>query len=44
MNRDIPKLLDSLSKTKFRGSFHLNSKMILYTKEKGINKIRKDAS
>ncbi len=43
MNRDIPKLLDSLSKTKFRGSFHLNSKMILYTKEKGIDKIRKDA-
>ena len=27
MNRDIPKLLDSLAKTKFRGSFHLNTKM-----------------
>ena len=37
MNKDIPNLLDSLAKTKFRGSFHLNTKMILYTKEKGGN-------
>ena len=43
MNKDISNLLDSLAKTKFRGSFHLNTKMILYTKEKGIDKIRKDA-
>lgn len=40
---DINKLLDSLSKTKFRGSFHLNNKMILYVKEKGLDKIRSDA-
>ena len=36
---DIDKLLDSLSKTKFRGSFHLNNKMKEYVKEKGMNKI-----
>ena len=41
--RDIDKLLDSLAKTKFRGSFHLNSKMKDYVKEKGIDKIEKDA-
>ena len=39
MNKDISNLLDSLAKTKFRGSFHLNTKMILYTKEKGIDNI-----
>ena len=43
MSKDIINLLDSLSKTKFRGSFHLNSKMILYVKEKGMDKIRRDA-
>lgn len=39
----IEKLLDSLSKSKFRGSFHLNSKMKDYVKEKGIDKIKSDA-
>ena len=43
MNNNINKLLNSLSKSKFRGSFHLNSKMKLYVKEKGINKIEEDA-
>jgi exodeoxyribonuclease V alpha subunit len=38
----IDKLLDSLSKTKFRGSFHLNKKMIDYVNDKGIDKIEKD--
>ena len=41
--KKIDNLLDSLSKTKFRGSFHLNSKMKLYVKEKGLDKIRLDA-
>ena len=39
----IEKLLDSLAKSKFRGSFHLNSKMKDYVKEKGIDKIKRDA-
>ena len=40
---NINKLLDSLARTKFRGSFHLNAKMKDYVKEKGIDKILKDA-
>lgn len=43
MNSSTDKLLESLSKAKFRGSFHLNSKMKIYVKEKGISKIEKDA-
>ena len=43
MNNNINHLLDQLSKTKFRGSFHLNSKMKDYVKEKGIGKIEIDA-
>ena len=39
----IEKLLDSLAKSKFRGSFHLNSKMKDYVKEKGIDKIKSNA-
>ena len=39
----IEKLLDSLAKSKFRGSFHLNSKMKDYVKEKGIDKINSNA-
>lgn len=39
----IEKLLDSLAKSNFRGSFHLNSKMKDYVKEKGIDKIKSDA-
>ena len=35
-------ILDRLSKSKFRGSFHLNKKMKEYVYEKGINKIRQD--
>jgi len=38
----IDKLLLSLSKSKFRGSFHLNDKMKEYVKEKGIEKIKQD--
>ena len=43
MKKDINALLDSLSKTKFRGSFHLNTKMKNYVKEKNIDKIKSDA-
>ena len=39
-NKDI---LYSLSKSKFRSSFHLNKKMKAYVKEKGIDLIRKHA-
>ena len=39
---DINRLLDSLSKTKFRGSFHLNKKMKEYVKDKGLDKIKND--
>ena len=40
---DIDRLLDSLSRSKFRGSFHLNKKMIEYVNTKGIDKIKSDA-
>ena len=43
MGNNIDKLLESLSKSKFRGSFHLNDKMKTYVIEKGITKIEKDA-
>lgn len=43
MNKNIESLLESLSKSKFRGSFHLNKKMKDYVKEKGLDKIRTDA-
>ena len=43
MNEKIELLLDSLSKTKFRGSFHLNKMMKDYVLNKGIDKICKDA-
>lgn len=36
---NIDKLLEGLSKTKFRGSFHLDEKMKRYVIEKGMNKI-----
>lgn len=40
---EIENLLLSLSRTKFRGSFHLNNKMKEYEREKGIDKIKSDA-
>lgn len=39
----IDQMIESLSKSKFRGSFHLNNKMKAYVKEKGINKVEKHA-
>ena len=38
----IDKMLLSLSKSKFRSSFHLNKKMIDYVNEKGLDKIKSD--
>ena len=35
-------ILERLSLSKFRSSFHLNSKMRLYVKDKGIDKIKSD--
>ena len=43
LKNNIEDLLDSLSKSKFRGSFHLNKKMKDYVKEKGMDKIKLDA-
>ena len=36
-------ILDSLSKSKFRSSFHLNKKMKEYVLEKGLDKIEEHA-
>ena len=43
MTNEIDRLLYSLSKSKFRGSFHLNNKMKEYVDEKGIDIVRKHA-
>lgn len=43
MTNNIENLLEALSKSKFRGSFHLNNKMKEYVKEKGLDKIESDA-
>ena len=42
MDDKILNKIDSLAKTKFRGSFHLNNKMKLYVGEKGLDKIEHD--
>lgn len=36
-------MLERLSKSRFRSSFHLNNNMILYVNKKGLDKIRNDA-
>lgn len=43
MEEFINAKIEALSKTKFRGSFHLNNKMKNYVSEKGINEIEKHA-
>ena len=43
MKRNIDIVLDSLSKSKFRNSFHLNKKMKEYVKEKGIDVVKMHA-
>ena len=40
---NIEDLLNILSKSKFRGSFHLNNKLKLYVKEKGMDTMQKHA-
>ncbi len=40
---DIDKKLISLSKSKFRSSFHLRKYMIAYINEKGLDKIKEHA-
>ena len=43
MDEKIKNIFDKLSKSKFRSSFHLKDKDILYIEDKGINKIRNHA-
>lgn len=43
MDEKIKNIFDRLSKSKFRSSFHLKDKDILYIEDKGINKIRNHA-
>ena len=43
MYEKIKNILDRLSKSKFRSSFHLKDKDILYIEDKGIDKIRNHA-
>ena len=43
MRNNINIVLNNLSKSKFRSSFHLNKKMIDYVNDKGIDTIKKHA-
>lgn len=43
VQNNIEELLNSLARSKFRGSFHLNQKMKESAKEKGLYKIKLDA-
>lgn len=43
MDEKIKNIFDRLSKSKFRSSFHLKDKDILYIEDKGIDKIREHA-
>lgn len=43
MDEKIKNILNRLSKSKFRSSFHLKNKDILYIEDKGIDKIRNHA-
>ena len=43
-DKEIEELLVCLNRTKFRGSFHLNSKMKDYVRDKGLEKIESDAN
>lgn len=43
MDEKIKNILNRLSKSKFRSSFHLKDKDILYIEDKGIDKIREHA-
>lgn len=43
MYNDLERILISLSKSKFRSSFHLNKKMKQYVKDKGLDKVEMHA-
>ncbi len=43
MNLDIEKMLEKLSHSKFRSSFHLSRKLKDYTSEKGMDTIKRHA-
>lgn len=43
MDEKVKNILDRLSKSKFRSSFYLKDKDILYIEDKGIDKIREHA-
>lgn len=43
MDEKVKNIFDRLSKSKFRSSFHLKDKDILYIEDKGIDKIRNHA-
>ena len=43
MKNNIDDVLNSLSMSKFRSSFKLNTNMINYVKDKGLEKIKNDA-
>lgn len=43
MNNDINDVLDRLSKSTFRNSFHLKEKDFVYIEDKGMNKIKEHA-
>ena len=44
MDRKIDDILGRLAKSKFRSSFHLKEKDLIYIKEKGLDKIREHAN
>ena len=43
MNNDIEKIFNALSLSKFRSSFKLKNKDLIYIKEKGLDKIKEHA-
>lgn len=43
LNNQVNNILDRLSQSKFRNSFHLKNKDIIYINEKGISKIEEHA-
>lgn len=43
LNNQVNNILDRLSQSKFRNSFHLKNKDIIYINEKGISKIGEHA-
>lgn len=43
LNNQVNNILDRLSQSKFRNSFHLKNKDIIYINEKGISKIQEHA-